>query len=115
MLGVITRVSELAQRGTKKALNKVRQVKELLHDATANQPPLPPRTQRLSTTTSLVNADTPIGRVGIGENAMFLTANMLFTMVRDLQAKVDILTKGSKSTGVIFDLRAFSLETEFVL
>jgi hypothetical protein len=81
LLGLITRVSELAQRGTKKALNKVQQVKELLRDATANQPPLPPRTQRLSTMTSSVNADTPIGTVSIGGNATLLTANMLFTMV----------------------------------
>ncbi len=81
LLGVIMRVSELAQRGTKKALDKVQQVEELLLDATANQPPLPPRTQRLSAMTSLVDANNPMGTVSIGGNATLLTANMLFTMI----------------------------------
>jgi hypothetical protein len=35
LLGVITRVSDLGQRGNKKALDKIRQVKELLSEATA--------------------------------------------------------------------------------
>ncbi len=36
-------------------------------------------------------------------------------MMRDLQVKVYTLTERSKSTGVIFDCKAFSSETEFVL
>ncbi len=36
LLGFIMQVSELAQQGTKKALNKIQQVKESLRDATAN-------------------------------------------------------------------------------
>ncbi len=41
--------------------------------------------------------------------------SLLFTMVCDLQAKVEVLTERSKNTGVIFDRKAFSSETEFVL
>ncbi len=81
LLGVITRVSELAQQSTKKALDKEQQVKELLCDAMANQTHSPPRMQRLSATTSLVDANTPLSMVSIGGNATPLTANMLFTMV----------------------------------
>ncbi len=81
LLGIIMWVSELAQQGTKKALNNIGQVKEVLHDAMANQPPSPPRTQFLSTTNSLVNVNTLINTVSIGGNDTSLIANMLFTMV----------------------------------
>jgi hypothetical protein len=57
--------------------------------------------------------DTLLGTVSIGGNATPLMANLLFTMIQDLQAKVYILTEWSKSTGVIFDHRAFLSETEF--
>jgi hypothetical protein len=59
--------------------------------------------------------DTPLSTVSIGGNATPLMANLLFTMIQDLQAKVDILTERSKSTGVIFDRRAFLSESKFII
>jgi hypothetical protein len=115
LLGVITRVSDLGWRGNKKALNKIRQVEELLGEATANCPPSPPLTLRTSVTSAAACIDAPLGMVSIGGNATPLMANLLFTMIRDLQVKVDILMERSKSTGVIFDRRAFSSETEFII
>ncbi len=115
LLGIITRVSDLGWRGNKKALDKIRQVKELLGEATANRPPSPPPTLRTSVTSAAACIDTPLGTVSIGGDATPLTANLLFTMIQDLQAKVDILMEWSKSTGVIFDRRAFSSETKFVI
>jgi hypothetical protein len=118
LLGVSTRVSDLGRWGNKKALDKIRQVKELLGEATANRPPSPPSpppTLRMSVMSAAACIDTPLGMVSIGGNATPLTANLLFTMIRDLQAKVDILTEQSKSTGVIFDRRAFLSETKFVI
>jgi hypothetical protein len=115
LLGIITRVSDLDWRGNKKAFDKICQVKELLGKATANYPPSPPPTLCTSVTSAAACIDTPLDAVSIGGNATPLTANLLFTMIRDLQAKVDILTEQSKSTGVIFDRRAFLSETEFVI
>ncbi len=43
-----------------------------------------------------------------------LIVNMLFTMVRDLEAKVDILTDRSKSTKEIFYRKTFSSEMESI-
>ncbi len=115
LLGVITCVSDLSWRGNKKALDKICQVKEILGKATANRPPSPPPTLRTSVTSTAACIDTPLGAVSIRGNATPLMANLLFMMIRDLQAKVDILTEQSMSTGVIFDRRAFSSETEFVI
>ncbi len=115
LLGIITRVSDLGWRGNKKALDKICQVEELLGKATANCPPSPPPTLRTSVTSTVACIDTPLSTVSIGGNANPLTANLLFTMIRDLQAKVDILTEWSKSTGVIFDRRAFLSESKFII
>ncbi len=81
LLGVITRVSDLGWRGNKKALDKIRQVKELLGKATANRPPSPPLTLCMSVTSAAACIDTPLGTVSIGGNATPLTANLLFTMI----------------------------------
>jgi hypothetical protein len=61
------------------------------------------------------DADTPLGTIQIKGSNMQLTVNMLFSMVRDLQAKVDVLTKQFKNTGMIFERYAFALEAEFAL
>ena len=44
---------------------------------------------------------------------MVITANYLFGLIQDLQAKVDVLTERSKNTEVIFQQVAFSSEAEF--
>ncbi len=60
-----------------------------------------------------INGDTPLDIALVGGKETVLTANYLFGLVRELQAKVDILTKRSKNTGVIFQQIAFSSEAEF--
>ncbi len=115
LLGITTCISDLDWWGNKKALDKIHQVEELLGKATANCPPSLPPTLRTSVTSAAACIDTPLGTVSIGGNATPLMANLLFTMIQDLQAKVDILTEWSKSTGVIFDRRAFSLETKIII
>jgi len=113
LLSVISRVSELTKRGTNKAIERIKQVETLLNAGPLTRPPSAPMTLR--TSNPPVDADTPLGTVSIGGNATTLTATMLFTMVHELQAKVEVLTERSKNTGVIFDRKAFSSETEFVL
>jgi hypothetical protein len=115
LLGIITRVSDLGWQGNKKALNKICQVEELLDEATANCPPSPPPTLCTCATSAAACIDTPLGMVSIGGNATPSMANLLLTMIRDLQVKVDILTKRSKSMGLIFGRRAFLSETKFVI
>ena len=86
LLSVISRVSELAKRGTNKAIERIKQVETLLNAGPLARPPSPPP-MTLRTSDPPVDADTPLGTVSIGGNATTLTATMLFMMVRDLQAK----------------------------
>jgi hypothetical protein len=71
--------------------------------------------QRLASLAVTINTNTPMGTVSIGGNAMPLTFNLLFTMVCEHQAMIDIFTEQSKNTDVIFDGKAFASETVFVL
>ncbi len=86
----------------------------------ARHPPLPPLTQRSSSPANMVyggtgvlNGDTPLGVTSVGGCETVLTSNYLFGLIRELQAKVDVLTERSKNTGVIFQQVAFSSEAEF--
>ncbi len=62
-----------------------------------------------------LDGDTPLGTVQVGGSDTALSVNLLFRMIRDLQAKVDILTKRSKNTGIIFNYQAFASEAEFAV
>jgi hypothetical protein len=117
LLNVIARVRDNTQQGSKRALDKAIKIKQLLHCGMANQgqPPLPPVTHRVTLSSTAIDANTQLGMVNIGGTTSPLTVSMLFTMVSDLQAKVDILNKHSKSTKVIFDCKAFALKTDFIL
>jgi hypothetical protein len=103
----------VAKQGTNKAIERIKQVETFLNAGPLANLPSPLMT--LHTSNPPVDADTPLGTVSIGGNATTVTATMLFSMVRDLQAKVEVLTERLKNTGVIFDRKAFSSETEFVL
>ncbi len=82
-------------------------------------PPLPPTTLRPPSTTQMfmgiqgIDGNTPLGVANVGGSEVVISANYLFNMVRELQAKVDILTEGLKNTGVIFGQLAFASESEF--
>ena len=114
LLTIITRVNNVARQNMTKALERIKQVKALLGRGPLPRPSSPPSTFRTSMDT-LIDIDTPLGTVNIGGNATLLTASMRFTMVHDLQAKVDVLTDQSKGTGVIFNRKAFASESKFLL
>jgi hypothetical protein len=82
-------------------------------------PPLPPTTPRPLSTLQMfasiqgIDGNTLLGVATVGGNKVVISANYLFNMVRELQAKVDILTERSKNTGVIFGQLAFASEAEF--
>ncbi len=114
LLTIITGVNDVARRNTTKALERIKQVEALLGRGPFPQPSSPPATLCTSMDTS-IDIDTPLGTVNIGGNATSLMVSMLFTMVRDLQAKVDVLTDWSKGTGVIFNRKAFASESGFLL
>ncbi len=83
------------------------------------QPLLPPQPQRAATTSQMFSASSgiagnmPLEVATIGGSETVITASYLFGLVRDLQAKVDVLIEQSKNTGVIFQQLAFLLEAEF--
>ena len=80
---------------------------------------LPPQdatdTAHVLAVSSGIDGDKPLGIAQVGGKETVITANYFFGMIRDLQAKVDILTERSKNTGVIFQHLAFSSEAEFAL
>jgi hypothetical protein len=78
---------------------------------------LAPSTPLLPTGTGTItlNADTPLGMLQIMGTDTQLMINLLYLMMHDLQAKVDVLTERSKNTGIIFNRHAFASEAEFTL
>jgi len=82
-------------------------------------PSLPPQdatdTAQVLAASSGIDGDKLLSIAQVGGTETVITANYLFGMIRDLQAKVDILTKRSKNTGVIFQRLAFSSEAELAL
>ena len=57
--------------------------------------------------------DTPLGTAIVGGTKTILTANMLFSLVRKLQVKVNMLTERAKHNGVLFNGIGFNSESEF--
>ncbi len=101
-LCLISQVLDVEQDSSKKASKQLNQVKLVLRQGV---PPVPTETltppqltqmQGLSRTGSF-DADTPLGSVQIGGSNTQLIVNMLFSIVRDIQAKVDMLNKQSKT------------------
>ena len=80
-------------------------------------PPLPSHatatTSQVLAASSEIDGERPLGIAQIGGTETVITANYLFGLIRDLQAKLEILTERSKNTGVIFQHLAFSSEAEF--
>jgi hypothetical protein len=116
LLGIISKVSGISWGGARKADARLEQVKLVLNQGwwrRSGQAPsvaavvtpgvTPP--QGIILTKSMhentINANTPLGSIQIGGSETPLTMNMLFLMVCNLQAKVDLLTERSKNMGVI--------------
>ncbi len=77
-----------------------------------NHPTSPPTVQQRFFQASL-GGDTPLETAFVGGTETTLTANMLFDLVQELQAKVDLLAEQAKNTGVIFNDVAFNSESEY--
>jgi hypothetical protein len=83
-----------------------------------SSPPTPPRltnTYQAFEGAPGIDGNTPLGVATVGGSEVVISANYLFGMIRELQAKVDVLVEGSKNTGVIFGQLAFASESEFSL
>jgi hypothetical protein len=67
-------------------------------------PPLPPPTPRAPSTLQKfagiqgIDGNTPLGEATVGGSKVIISANYLFGMIKEIQAKVDILTEQSKNT-----------------
>jgi hypothetical protein len=130
LLGIISKVLDISWEGSRKADAHLEQVKLVLNQgwwrmrgqapsaAAVVSPGVAP-SQGIVLTSSMrknaINADTPLGSIHIGGSDTPLTMKTLFLMVCDLQAKVDLLTKRSKNTGVIFNRHAFASKLEFTV
>jgi hypothetical protein len=87
-------------------------------NAQPSSPPTPPRptnTYQAFKGAPGIDGNTPLGVATVGGSEVIISANYLFGMVRELQAKVDVLVERSKNTGVIFGQLAFASESEFLL
>ncbi len=79
-------------------------------------PPSPPTTPRLPSTLQMftgiqgIDGNTPLGVANVGGSEAVISANYLFNMVRELQAKVDILTERSKNIDHNCNVLPLSLE-----
>ena len=62
-----------------------------------------------------VNADASFGQVEIGGNAMELTMNTMFLVIKDLESKLRVGMKCQEGQGIIFHDWAFPSELEFDL
>jgi hypothetical protein len=62
---------------------------------------------------NLLGGNIPLGTAIMGGTETTITANMLFNLVQELQAKVDILLEQAKNTGIIFHDTAFNLESKY--
>jgi hypothetical protein len=117
VLSIISRIRDKANLRHQAMRSRLKMLEAVLEDA--RRPPSPPPTQRTSSSsmmyggTGVIDGDTPLGVASVGGSETVLTGNYLFGLIRDLQAKVELLTERSKNTGVIFQQVAFSSEAEF--
>ncbi len=118
ILKVLTKMGEMSNSKN----SEVRARMTCLENAMVNfhhRPPSPPPAPRTPSTLQTfagiqgIDGNTPLGVATVGGNKVVISDNYLFSMVRELQAKVDILIEHSKNTGVIFGQLAFASEAEF--
>ena len=118
VLGIISRIRDKVNSRHQAMRSRLKMLEVVLEEA--RRPPSPPSTQRISPANMMyggagvLEGDTPLGVASVGGSETVLTSNYLFGLIRDLQAKVDVLTERSKNTGVIFQQVAFSSEAEFI-
>jgi hypothetical protein len=118
VLSIISRIREKSNSRHQAMRNRLKILEEAVEEARRpHSPPLPRRSSspanRVYGGTGVLDGDTPLGVASVGGCDTVLTSNYLFGLIRELQAKVDVLTERSKNTGVIFQQVAFSSEAEF--
>ena len=74
-----------------------------------------PNTSQMSAGITGIDGNAPFRVAMVGGSKLVISASYLFEMIRELQAKVDVLTERLKNTGVIFGRLAFISESEFAL
>jgi hypothetical protein len=118
VLSIVSRIREKSNSRHQAMRNRLKILEEAVEEA--RRPPSPPLPRRSSSPANMVyggtgvlDGDTPLGVASVGGCDTVLTSNYLFGLIRELQAKVDVLTERSKNTGVIFQQVAFSSEAEF--
>ncbi len=60
-----------------------------------------------------IGADTTLGMAMLRGTKTTLTASVLFSLVLELQKKIDLLSEQAKNTGVVFNNVTFASETKF--
>jgi len=117
VLGFISRIRDKANSRHQEMKSRMQQLETASADA--SRPPSPPPMRRTSSTTMMrgcapgIDGNNPLGVASVGGCETVITGNYPFHLIRDLQAKVDVLTERSKNTGVIFQQVDFSSEAEF--
>jgi hypothetical protein len=109
LITMITNVLNHNKRTNQHAISRISAIEQLLDVA------LPSFTGSSSSPSPRLDQNTSFGTVEIGVNEQDLTMFLVFSMICELKAKVEVLTDRSKNTGVIFEGRAFASESEFAL
>jgi hypothetical protein len=106
MIKLITNVLNHTKQSTQAAVNRITTIKQLLDVALPQSPMLRGHT---------FDQNTSFMTVHVGGHEQELTMFLVFSMICELKAKVEMLSDCSKNTGVIFQGCAFALESEFAL
>jgi len=97
VLSINSRIREKANSWHQAMRSRLKMLEAVLKDA--RRPPSPLPTQRTSPANMMyggagvLDGDAPLGVASVGGCEMVLTSNYLFGLIRDLQAKVDVLTE----------------------
>jgi hypothetical protein len=120
ILKVLTKMQEMSNPRNLEVRSRMICLKSTmtnLHHSPPSPPPTPRALDTLQTFIGIqgIDGNTPLGLATVGGSKVVILANYLFRMIKELQAKVDILTEQSKNTGVIFGQCTFASETEFII
>jgi len=109
VLQTIKAVLAAAQRGSQRATQRISQIEHLV------QLRIPRTTSNAQGLGAPLDGDTSFGTVQIGGNNHDLTMHFLYQHIVELKTSVTVLMERAKSTGLIFNGRAFASESEFAI
>jgi hypothetical protein len=111
LVALMTRIWETA-KGRTDALTRCVSVLESQRDA---HPLLGPTSSSSHGSGGSITADTVLGTSQVGGTPFELSMNSVFSLVKSLEAKIQVLTERSTNMGIIFGDLAFASEREFSL